>query len=103
MASDLQDLGNLLDEQTKEMPPMMLEQNQMDTIIEEWDTLRDYGMSKSSLYLDYKRLLYNQRLNINAADHYRQIAYLTDEPQHTTLDDYLKDLDKIITNKNEKE
>ncbi|KAB8076620.1 hypothetical protein BDV29DRAFT_154483 [Aspergillus leporis] len=65
-----QNLHDLFNDQTGEIPPMMLEKVELEKIVEQWNILADY------------------------ANNYRQIAFLSDEPPHRTLDEYLNELEK---------
>jgi hypothetical protein len=55
MGSDLQALNTLFSEQGVTIPPMLLEQLQLNQIVEQWNTLKNYGMFNPSLGLGVGR------------------------------------------------
>ncbi|KAI0453831.1 hypothetical protein F5B21DRAFT_504924 [Xylaria acuta] len=68
MGSDLNSLNELFNDQGTDIPPMLMEQIQLNQIIDQWNALK------------------------NCVDQYRQNAYLSDQPSKESLDDYLAEL-----------
>jgi hypothetical protein len=51
MGGDLLALNKLFSEQGVTIPPMLLEQLQLNQIIEQWNTLKNYGMPHHSIFM----------------------------------------------------
>ncbi|KAE8148375.1 hypothetical protein BDV25DRAFT_141847 [Aspergillus avenaceus] len=75
MGSDLKQIGELVEDEGKNLPPMLLAKTDLEGIVERWNTLA-------------------QR-----ADIYRQMAYLSEDPTYKSLDDYLNDLEEAESKK----
>lgn len=69
MSSDLEEIGKLVEDEGKNLPPMLLAQADLEHIVERWNVLAE------------------------RADTYRQMAYLSEDPMYQSLDDYLNDLE----------
>jgi hypothetical protein len=91
-----QNLHDLFNDQTGEIPPMMLEKVELEKIVEQWNILADYGTFHPDHFLEIRGQSSGNSFcsHLSVANNYRQIAFLSDEPPHRTLDEYLNELEK---------
>lgn len=52
IASDVKNLHDLFNDQTKEIPPMLLEETELENIVDQWNTLAKYGKFGSSPHVN---------------------------------------------------
>ena len=64
MVTDLETIKHLIDNDTENIPPMILARPQMQKIVNEWNELRDFGTSENSTiesYPDHPSDFFSQR------------------------------------------
>ena len=44
MAADVHAIYDLFEQKTEEIPPLLLDEDQLDSIRQQWNSLRDHGM-----------------------------------------------------------
>lgn len=87
MAADLTTVYDLFESDKQEIPPMLLVDRELKTIVDAWNELKTHGMS---IYSASRKWV---ELTSLIADEYIAHAFMTTDPEKVTIQDYLNQLD----------